>query len=61
MSTEDKTDEILKLFIESCDFTWTVDEIKAEYKKMVEGIYVSHSAKICCVFYDRLLRIMRRD
>lgn len=44
----------LEEFIKSCDFSWTVEKIMEERNKRDNGGYVSHTAKMCCEFYDNL-------
>ena len=34
------------------------EDIKKEYESYKEGTYVSHSAKICCQFYDKIKDIL---
>ena len=46
----------LEEFIKSCDFSWTVDRIMEELNKKNEGIYISHSAKLCCEFYEKFMK-----
>jgi hypothetical protein len=53
-----KLDEIMGAFIKSVDFTFTVEDIKKEYEKYSNNGYVSHTAMICCKFYEKALVIL---
>lgn len=53
-----KADVALKAFIEVADFSWTVEDIKEQYGKYLNKEYISHTAKQCCKFYEKIKDVL---
>jgi len=49
-------EKVLEHFITACGFDWTVDEIlNVQYPNYNNEVYVSHTAKLCCQFYENCI------
>jgi hypothetical protein len=50
------SEKALEHFITVVDFSWKVSDIvNISYPKYKQGFYVSHTAKLCCEFYDKCI------